>query len=91
MIDSVTDQVAEVVKDLNWNGELLTDRKDAAGAIRYFTAARLIATLAAEVDARRDGYWDGTGSSIEYLSVQQDRLTEAASTTDALLAEVKRG
>ena len=83
---SVTDQVAEVVKGLNNTEELLRSMGFATCGDRLNQDARLIATLAAEVEGRRKQprprHVSGECLACDIVQLTRD--------TDALLAEVKR-
>ena len=81
---SVTDQVAEVVRWLEATQDLLQSAGFVTCAEHEAMAARLIATLAAEVKKGRACKCVGTANAVvEYEN--------AIAATDALLAEVKRG
>lgn len=87
--NSVTDQVAKVREQL-----IKAAHEGYEPDPLLLQAARLIATLAAEVEARREGNTNairnakrGTG----VLQAWQKRVATTKADTDALLAEVSRG
>lgn len=89
MTNSVTDQVSEVVKKVH-----KAAHEGYEPDPLLLLAARIIATLAVEAEARREGNTNairnakrGTG----VLQAWQKRVATTKADTDALLAEVSRG